>query len=318
MSVMVVITLTDCPISLRGDLSKWLIEINTGVFVGRVSARVRDNLWERVKECVKNGRATMVYNTNNEQRMAFRLHNSENEIVDYDGLKLVMKPCKHKHSSADEQRHGFSNAAKYRMGRKKRNITAEPERSSSGESVEVSLETSARAPSEYVVVDIETTGLREQVDDIIEIGLLHVIDGVVQRNYQALVKPKHPIPRFIEKMTGISDNLLNKEGKNLEEIMSSVLEFIGQHTLVGYNIMFDIKFINKALERAGHEKLNNITYDVMAMYADYYGKKDKRKSLEVVVEELSIEAKPCHRALQDCIACQAVYEFIRNRKNLQV
>lgn len=316
MSVMVVITLTDCPISLRGDLSKWLIEINTGVFVGRVSARVRDNLWERVKECVKNGRATMVYNTNNEQRMEFRLHNSENEIVDYDGLKLVMKPCKHKHSSADEQRNGFSNAAKYRMGRKKRNITAEPERSSSGESVEISLGTSARAPSEYVIVDVETTGLREQVDDIIEIGLLHVIDGIVQRHYQALLKPKHPIPRFIEKMTGISADLLNTEGKKLEEIIPSVLEFIGKHTLVGYNIMFDIKFINKALERVGYEKLNNKTYDVMTMYADYAGKKDKKKSLEAVVEELDIEVKPCHRALQDCIVCQAVYEFIRNRKNL--
>ena len=62
---MIVITLTDCPISLRGDLTKWLLEINTGVFVGRVSARVRDNLWDRVVKNVKNGRATLVYSTNN-------------------------------------------------------------------------------------------------------------------------------------------------------------------------------------------------------------------------------------------------------------
>lgn len=52
---MIVITLTDCPKSLRGDLSKWLLEINTGVFVGKVSARVRDNLWKRVKDSVKMG-----------------------------------------------------------------------------------------------------------------------------------------------------------------------------------------------------------------------------------------------------------------------
>ena len=45
---MIVITLTDCPPKLRGDLSKWLCEINTGVYVGNLSGRVRDELWERV------------------------------------------------------------------------------------------------------------------------------------------------------------------------------------------------------------------------------------------------------------------------------
>lgn len=312
---MVVITLTDCPISLRGDLSKWLIEINTGVFVGRVSARVRDNLWERVKDCVKNGRATMVYNTNNEQRMEFRLHNSENIIIDYDGLKLVMKPCKRKQSNTDEERHGFSNAAKYRMSQKKRNSPTKVEKVSSGESVEESLEKSNRFPSEYIVVDIETTGLREQINEIIELGVLYVVDGAVEKQYQALLRPKKPIPRFIEKMTGISDDMLIREGKKMEEVMTSFLEFIGTHPLVGYNIMFDVKFINKALEKAGFEKLINATYDVMAMYANYSGKKDKRKSLEVAVEELGIDVRPCHRAIQDSLACQAIYEFIRKEQN---
>lgn len=50
---MIVLTLTDCPIALRGDLTKWLLEINTGVYVGRVSARVRDYLWERVVRNIK-------------------------------------------------------------------------------------------------------------------------------------------------------------------------------------------------------------------------------------------------------------------------
>lgn len=87
---MIVITLTDCPKSLRGDLSKWLLEINTGVFVGKVSARVRDNLWKRVKDSVRNGRATLVYTTNTEQRMDFRLHNSENQM---DNCKCKLNSC---------------------------------------------------------------------------------------------------------------------------------------------------------------------------------------------------------------------------------
>ena len=58
---MIILTLTNCPPALRGDLTKWLVEIHTGVYVGRVSARVRDNLWDRVKEHSKTGKATLVY-----------------------------------------------------------------------------------------------------------------------------------------------------------------------------------------------------------------------------------------------------------------
>lgn len=62
---MVVITLTDCPPKLRGDLTKWLIEVNTGVFVGKINARVREEVWQRVCDNLSNGRATMVFSTNN-------------------------------------------------------------------------------------------------------------------------------------------------------------------------------------------------------------------------------------------------------------
>ena len=78
--------MTDCPPRLRGDLSKWLQEVNTGVYVGNVSARVRDALWERVCENLKNGRATMVFSANNEQRMDFRVHNTSWKPVDYERL----------------------------------------------------------------------------------------------------------------------------------------------------------------------------------------------------------------------------------------
>ena len=122
---MIVITLTDCPISLRGDLTKWLLEINTGVFVGRVSARVRDNLWDRVVKNVKNGRATLVYSTNNEQHMDFRIHHSENEIIDFDGLKLVMKTSHARAQKLAQRRMGFSRAAKMRMAHKAHNRSAE-------------------------------------------------------------------------------------------------------------------------------------------------------------------------------------------------
>lgn len=81
--------MTNCPPRLRGDLSKWLCEINTGVYVGNVSSRVRDALWDRVCQNLKNGQATLVFTTAGEQRMDFRTHNTTWEAVDFDGIKLM-------------------------------------------------------------------------------------------------------------------------------------------------------------------------------------------------------------------------------------
>ena len=64
---MIVLVVTACPAGLRGDLTKWLTELTPGTFVGTPSARVRDLLWDRTVELVKDGRALLVYSSNNEQ-----------------------------------------------------------------------------------------------------------------------------------------------------------------------------------------------------------------------------------------------------------
>lgn len=63
-----VLVLTAAPAGLRGELTKWLMEINPGVFVGNPSRRIRDDLWERTKEAIQDGRAVLVYSSNGEQR----------------------------------------------------------------------------------------------------------------------------------------------------------------------------------------------------------------------------------------------------------
>ena len=84
---MIVVSLTNCPPRLRGDLTKWLIELNAGVYVGNVSARVRDELWQRICEHVKDGRATMVFSAHNEQGLDFRVHNTTWIPKDFDGIR---------------------------------------------------------------------------------------------------------------------------------------------------------------------------------------------------------------------------------------
>ena len=118
---MVVVVLSACPEGLRGDLSKWLLEISAGVFVGFVSARVRELLWERITELAKDGRAIMVHSIKSEQRMAFRVHRNQWHPVDMDGVTMIMRPAPKKdHVDEPDIRPGWSNASKYRQLRRHR------------------------------------------------------------------------------------------------------------------------------------------------------------------------------------------------------
>lgn len=134
--------MTNCPPKLRGDLSKWLCEINTGVYVGNVSSRVRDAVWDRVCQNLKNGQATLVYTAAGEQRMEFRTHNTSWEAVDFDGIKRMRRPLPQTQTEAMDLKPGFSKAAKYQMAQKMAQRTA-------------------RKPgkNDYTVIDLETTGL---------------------------------------------------------------------------------------------------------------------------------------------------------------
>ncbi|MHA7134705.1 type I-E CRISPR-associated endoribonuclease Cas2e [Oerskovia turbata] len=88
---MIVVVLSVCPEKLRGELTRWLLEISAGVYVGHVPARVRDRLWLRIVEDVSRGRALMVHTARNEQGMTFRVHNHSWEPVDHEGLTLMRR-----------------------------------------------------------------------------------------------------------------------------------------------------------------------------------------------------------------------------------
>ncbi len=113
---MVVLMLTSCPAGLRGHLTRWMLEIGPGVFVGKVSSRVRDRMWATVIELVKDGRAIMVYSARTEQRLEFKVHRHDWQPVDFDGLLLMMRPNLGETVKVPELRAGWSNASRYRRG----------------------------------------------------------------------------------------------------------------------------------------------------------------------------------------------------------
>ena len=109
-----VITLKKVPNSLRGDLTRWMQEISTGVYVGNFNSRIRDYLWKRVTDLVGNGEASICFSCRNEVGYSFYTCNTERQVVDYDGIPLVLIPV---NSSKDENLEkrtcGFSIASRY-------------------------------------------------------------------------------------------------------------------------------------------------------------------------------------------------------------
>ena len=88
---MVVLILSAAPASLRGSMTRWLLEVSPGVFVGHLSARVREQLWELIRENLGEGRALLIWSVRSEQRFAVASLGHEREPVDIEGC-LVMRP----------------------------------------------------------------------------------------------------------------------------------------------------------------------------------------------------------------------------------
>jgi CRISPR-associated protein Cas2 len=86
----VVIILERVSVSLRGDLTRWMLELRPGVFVGKLTPRVRDQLWERVCAKVRSGGAVLAHTAKNEQGFAVRFWGSPKRWpVDLEGLTLI-------------------------------------------------------------------------------------------------------------------------------------------------------------------------------------------------------------------------------------
>lgn len=88
----VVFSTSAVPVGLRGELTRWLLEVAPGTFVGNLSSRVRDALWDLCVQEAGNGSVLLVHAARNEQRLAFRTHGTNWMPVDQEGLTLILRP----------------------------------------------------------------------------------------------------------------------------------------------------------------------------------------------------------------------------------
>lgn len=150
--------------------------------------------------------------------------------------------------------------------------------------------------SNYVVCDLETTGLNPMNDRIIEVGMVRIQQGEIVEKYHTMVNPGMPLSLKIKRITGIDDADL-ADAPPITEIINDVVDYIGNDAIVGHNIRFDLDFLS-----AAHGlPLNNPHYDTVEL-ARLLIPDASSYRLESLCSMLHIDTGGSHRALNDALA----------------
>lgn len=219
--------------------------------------------------------ASEIYENRNEIGYNFETHNADRNVIDYEGIPLVIVKSEETHKEENDK-HGYSKASKFHKARKYTSTTKKEQEKT------------------YVILDIETDGLDERTNKIIEIG---AIKASTKEEFHKIIKIDTKLPKEITKLTGITDKEL-EEGEEILESLKELKEFIGDSDIVGYGVKFDIKFININLQLNGLNRLTNKTWDLMDFIKREKSFLENYK-LETVLKSYGIDKKVPHRALED-------------------
>ncbi|GBU24347.1 DNA polymerase III polC-type [Fibrobacteria bacterium R8-3-H12] len=159
-------------------------------------------------------------------------------------------------------------------------------------------------PQNFIALDLETTGLDAEKDEIINIALVRFENGGIAASIDFLVKPQKEVPAFVHYLTGIAQNEID-EAKPFKEIAPQILEFIGGVPLVAHNAAFDSKIFMLALSRNGLKNKEFIFWDSLAIAQAAWTFESHK--LVNLIKQLKIEVSASHRALPDAEACGKVF-----------
>ncbi len=162
----------------------------------------------------------------------------------------------------------------------------------------------------YVVLDLETTGTNHYKDEITEIGAIRYEAGNEIARLSVFVKTDVEIPKSVERITGISNDMLRMLGIEAKEALEQLKDFLGNSVVVGHNFStFDVKFLEDAYNRELNCHFPNDYIDTL-----YLARKKlpelKRHNLQCLAEKYNIDYSKAHRAVEDCIINHFVYEYL--------
>jgi len=163
---------------------------------------------------------------------------------------------------------------------------------------------------EFVAIDIETTGLNSEWDEIIQIAAIRFKGDEVINQFVSLVKPKGKVPKFIEHLTHISPQEL-KTAPPIKEVLQDFSNFIGNTILVGHNIGFDLNFLNQFIVENGGFPINNMHWDTAEIGRIYLPFTSDHK-LSTLSSYFGIELMNAHRADADALATGKLFNALTN------
>ena len=162
---------------------------------------------------------------------------------------------------------------------------------------------------DYVVFDLETTGISQERDAIIEISAVKVEKHEIAGEFSTLVNPGRHIPAGATAVNGITDEMV-KDAPGIEAAVQNFLDFIGDFVLVGHNIhTFDTNFVyDAALQFLGREVRNDYI-DTLYMARSCLPELEHHKLTDVAAH-FGLQTQGAHRALFDCMMNQGCYEAL--------
>ena len=170
--------------------------------------------------------------------------------------------------------------------------------------------------SDYIAIDLETTGIRLSKDKIIEVGLLKVKDSHIIDTFSCVINPDMQVDDKILELTKISKNEL-ENARRIHEVINHIVDFCEEYVLLGHNTIFDYSFVKKEANRAGleFEKRGIDTYKLCKRVLP----ENVRKNLTDACNYFGIERKNSHRAFSDAYYTHVLFqEIIKNFKTLEI
>lgn len=161
---------------------------------------------------------------------------------------------------------------------------------------------------DYVVLDLETTGLDPSFDEIIEIAAIRFSNGEKVSEFATLVKPENKIDEYITQLTGITNEMV-KNAPKIEKVLPELINFIGDSVIIAHNANFDINFLYDNCMFCLNAPFPNDFIDTMRISRRLF--KDIRHRLVDLANEFKISVDLQHRATADCEITQKVYEYMR-------
>lgn len=151
-------------------------------------------------------------------------------------------------------------------------------------------------PANFVIVDVETTGMRPGFSRIMDIGIIRVENGVETARYETLINPQMPISGMITQMTGISDETVAR-APTFDEVALEIQEHLHGAVFVAHMASFDYGFVKAEFARLGIEFAAETLCSVRLSKALY--PQGKGHSLDKVMERCNLKCDARHRALPD-------------------